>query len=92
MVRTRQYSISEAKNRLPALVHDAEKGASVELTRRGRPVAVLVSLRRLDQLERKVPDLWEALMAFRSRHRLGGVAKALIGLRDRSPGPDGARW
>lgn len=37
------YTITEAKNRLPSLVHRVEKGPAVKLTRHGRPVAVLVS-------------------------------------------------
>lgn len=39
-----QYTISEAKNKLPAIVHSVEKRPSVQLTRRGRPVAVLKSV------------------------------------------------
>jgi prevent-host-death family protein len=40
---TRQVSIAEAKNRLPAIVHQVEKGSGVQLTRYGKPVAVLLS-------------------------------------------------
>jgi prevent-host-death family protein len=36
-------SIAEAKNQLPALVHRAEAGEAVTITRRGKPVAVVVS-------------------------------------------------
>ena len=39
----KRYSIAEARNHLPAIVHDAENGAPIELTRRGKPVAVLIS-------------------------------------------------
>lgn len=33
----------DAKNRLSAVVHDVESGLTVELTRHGKPVAVLLS-------------------------------------------------
>jgi len=36
-------SIAEAKNRLTELLYEAEDGAPVQVTRRGQPVAVLVS-------------------------------------------------
>jgi len=60
--------ITEAKNALAALVHQAESGRPVRLTRRGRPVAVLMSedsYRRLqgDQGERR--DLWEFVSQWR---------------------------
>jgi antitoxin (DNA-binding transcriptional repressor) of toxin-antitoxin stability system len=38
----KRFTISEAKNNLPAIVHSVETGPSVKLTRRGRPVAVLL--------------------------------------------------
>ena len=38
------YSISEAKARLGALVEQAAQGEAVTLTRRGKPVARIVSL------------------------------------------------
>ena len=36
-------SIADARNRLPALVHQAEAGEAVTITRRGKPVAVVIS-------------------------------------------------
>jgi prevent-host-death family protein len=38
----RRHSIAEARSSLPSLVREAESGKSVELTRRGEPVAVLI--------------------------------------------------
>ncbi|MGH8541689.1 MAG: type II toxin-antitoxin system Phd/YefM family antitoxin [Stenotrophobium sp.] len=53
----RESTIREAKNTLTALIHEAESGKPVRLTRRGKPVAVLVSdvaYRRLqDEPERR---------------------------------------
>jgi prevent-host-death family protein len=40
----KRYSIAEARSNLPSIVGQAEAGREIELTRRGKPVAVLVSL------------------------------------------------
>ena len=63
---TDQYTIAEAKNKLPALVHSVEKGPAVKLTRHGRPVAVLLSLREYERLNRKKGDgYWHTLTTLR---------------------------
>jgi prevent-host-death family protein len=38
----KRHSIAEARSSLPSLVREAESGRSIELTRRGEPVAFLV--------------------------------------------------
>jgi prevent-host-death family protein len=40
--RMKQVSIKEAKDRLPALVREAEGGARIVITRNGKPVADVV--------------------------------------------------
>ena len=47
---TKQQSIAEARQNLPTLVRDAEQGETVEFTRRGRPVAVLIGCRAFKRL------------------------------------------
>jgi len=49
----KQFSINEAKNKLPAIIHYVEKGPFVELTRRETPVAVLLSIEEYERLSRK---------------------------------------
>ncbi len=44
-------SIAEAKNTLPRLVHEVEAGSTITLTRRGKPVAVLISCGELEHLQ-----------------------------------------
>ncbi len=59
---SRRHSIAEARNNLPELVRQAESGKSVELTRRGEPVAVLVGRKEYDRLtapSRTFADAWE---------------------------------
>ncbi len=38
-----ESSIAEAKTQLTRLIHQAERGETVHITRRGKPVAVLLS-------------------------------------------------
>ena len=61
-----QYSIADAKNKLPSIVHSVESGAPVTLTRHGRPVAVLLSIRQYQRLGRTREGFWKALESFRS--------------------------
>jgi prevent-host-death family protein len=42
----KQVTISEARRNLPSLVRDVERGLTVALTRRGEPVAVVISTER----------------------------------------------
>ena len=47
---TDRHSIAEARRNLPALIREAENGKEVELTRRGEPVAMLISYRAFKHL------------------------------------------
>jgi prevent-host-death family protein len=46
-----KIAIFEAKNRLTHIIREAEKGDTVELTRHGKPVAVLVGIEKYAQLK-----------------------------------------
>lgn len=63
----KEVTISEAKNKLTAIVHTVEKGPSVKLTRRGRPVAVLVSIAEYEALHGRRPAFWDLLTALRAQ-------------------------
>lgn len=84
----RDISIAEARNKLPALVHSVEGGPAVRLTRRGKPVAMLVSLEEYERLRPRRPDLWRAIEEFRERTDLRelDVDEVFRGVRDPSPG------
>ncbi len=45
-----KFAIFEAKNRLTHIIREAEKGDAVELTRHGKPVAVLVGMEKFAEL------------------------------------------
>ncbi len=86
---TARYSIAEARNHFAKLVHAAEQGARVEVTRRGTPVAVLLSLDEFKRLAPPRPSFSAAAKAFRehrSAEELGELHSALSGVRDRSSG------
>ena len=83
------FSIAEAKDKLPAIIHQVEKGPSVKLTRRGKPVAVLLSLDEYEQMAQKSSGFWNALMTFRQRMHDGRIEitdSDFGGLRHSSPG------
>lgn len=61
------YSIAQAKNDLSRVVHEAETGPPVTLTRRGRPVAVVVSLTDFERMAEGRTDFWTACQKLRSR-------------------------
>ena len=63
---SKHYSIAEAKNHLPAVIHEAEEGEPIEITRHGKPVAVVLSMSEYRRLQGARPDLWTAYEAWRS--------------------------
>ena len=67
---SRRYSIAEARAHLPNLVDQAESGVEVELTRRGQPVAVLVSHGEFERLRGKRSHFGDAYRKFLQKHSL----------------------
>ncbi len=66
----KKYSIAEARDNLSHLIREAETGIQVELTRRGKAVAVLVGIENSERMPDKKPGFWEALQKFRREHDL----------------------
>ena len=61
-------SIAEAKNRLPALLREVETGEALRITRRGRPVAVMLGVQEYESLAAAAkgrPSLNEAISRYR---------------------------
>ncbi|MDR3553294.1 MAG: type II toxin-antitoxin system prevent-host-death family antitoxin [Syntrophobacteraceae bacterium] len=84
-----QYTIAEAKNKLPSIVHSVAKGVPVRLTRHGRPVAVLLSVGRYEKLTRGIEGYWKALESLRNQMKIEDVQISdadFEDLRDASPG------
>lgn len=89
-----ETNIREARNTLTRLVRRVEKGQPVRFTRRGKPVAVLLSAGDYGRLAEQQPrkDPWLALQRWRASLPPGfeGLSRVeLAGLRDRRP--DGGR-
>jgi prevent-host-death family protein len=82
--------VAEAKDRLPSVVR--ETGTSpVEITRRGRPVAVLLSLEDFERLQRGRESFGAAYDRFRATADLSSAGidpGTFEALRERSPGRD----
>lgn len=86
---TKRYSIADARAKLPAIVNQAEAGQEIELTRRGKPVAILLSLQELARLRGAHVRFADAYQKFIAGHRLKevGLEKGYFdSFRDRSIG------
>ena len=46
----KDYSIAQARHDLPAIVHEVERNGRARITRRGRPVAVVLSIAEFERL------------------------------------------
>jgi len=92
---TRRYSLSYAQDNLAEIVREMEEGESVELTEKGKPVAVLVSTEDFERFKRQSPgrreakgDFGEAIEEFRAVMEREGLYydDVFCDVRDRSPG------
>ena len=61
----KQFSIADAKNKLTSIIRDVEEGNSLQITRHGKPIAVLLSIREYELLKTKKGDFWSKLIKFR---------------------------
>ena len=69
----KRYSIAQARANLPAIVDQAEAGLEIELTRRGKPVAVLVSPRELERRKGDDVRFADAYKTFLKKYSLNEV-------------------
>lgn len=84
-----QYSIAQARAKFPAIVSQAESGVPVEVTRRGQPVAVLLSTQEYSRLCGKQESFRHAYREFLGKYNLADVgldSHFASSLRDRNPG------
>ena len=79
----------DARINLPEIVDQAQAGLEVALTRRGRPVAVVVSPRTLDRLKGDRPRFGDAYKKFLETYSLDDVGlrdDVRTPVRDKGPG------
>lgn len=85
----KQYSVADARANLPSLIEEVERGKEVELTRRGKTVAVVISRRDYDRMHSeglRFGDLYRAFLQRYSLSEIGIEAKLLKDIRDRDQG------
>ena len=85
----KSFSIAQARNHFTTLVRELERQPRIQLTRRGKPVAVLLSQREYERIQRTSAGFWDAYGAFRSTADLQRVAidpRVFRAVRDASPG------
>lgn len=66
----KRYSIAEARSNLPTIIDHVQAGAEIELTRRGKSVAVVISPSRLDRLRPDRLGFSNAYKVFLQKHSL----------------------
>jgi prevent-host-death family protein len=89
LIMAKTYSIAEARSNLPKIVDQAAAGAEVELTRRGKPVVVIISHHRLERLRSERPRFGDVYRAFLQKHSLKevGIEDSFFqAVRDRGAG------
>lgn len=62
----KEYSIAEARNLFTAIVRDLETTPSIQLTRRGKPVAMLLAIEEYDRLATGRAGFWDNYQVFRN--------------------------
>ncbi len=85
----KEYSIAEARNQFAAIVHDLKTTPSIQLTRRGKPVAMLLAIEEYERLAAGRAGFWDNYQAFRDAVDLAGldIEPAIFDdLRDALPG------
>ncbi len=84
-----KYTIAEARHNLAAIVHELDEKERIELTRRGEPVAVLLSMRAYRRLAAPRASFWETYQAFRKAFPLSLLdiqPTVFDDVRDHAPG------
>jgi prevent-host-death family protein len=85
-----RYAIAEARANLPSLIDEVEAGATIELTRRGEVVAVMLSISEYQRLSSRRVGFQDAYQEFLKKHSPEDVGIDAAALskqaRDRSPG------
>lgn len=84
-----RMTIADARNHLPQVIHQVERGEPVELTRRGKPVAVILSLDDFERSTYRKKGFLQALEEWREKYdidRNGLEPEEWLPPRDPSPG------
>jgi prevent-host-death family protein len=92
MTKPKRSSIADARANLPQLIRDAEAGKTIELTRRGDGVAVLIGWKNYERLTSQLRPFAEAFDDFRRSVALAELDidpdEVFGDVRDPDPGRD----
>jgi prevent-host-death family protein len=83
------YAIAEARANLPTIIDEVEAGVAVELTRRGKVVAVMISVTEYQRLRSQRTSFQDSYQKFLKKHSLADVGLEpgfARKVRDRSTG------
>jgi prevent-host-death family protein len=86
---TDEYSIAEARHDLASIIHKLERQPAIRITRRGKPVAILLSMREYQRLSAVGDNFWKVYTEFREKFDLAELdiePSIFEDLRDRQPG------
>ena len=82
-----EATISHLKNHLPKIVYDVENGLDIQITRHGKPVAVIVSMDRYNRAFGSGKGIFNAYQHWRTLHpkARGFSDEEIENMHDRSP-------
>lgn len=89
------YSIAQARDKFAAIVHEVEHSSSIEVTRRGKPIAVIISVEEYERLHNGKQDFWDAVVEFRNSIDWETVdigPKIFDDVRAKTSGREGNPW
>ncbi len=82
-----EASISHLKNHLPEYVHSVEQGEDIQITRHGKPVAVIISLERYNRALGSKKGIFSSYLNWRKQYpdAEGFSDKELDDMRNKAP-------
>lgn len=88
-----RYTIAQANNQLSTIVHESEHGTTVRLTRRGKPMVIMLNIDEYTKLCATSNNWWENYLKWHKAADFSNVTNddmdaVFANVRDRSPGRD----
>jgi len=80
-------AISHLKNHLPEIVHKAETGQDIQITRHGKTVAVIVSLKKYNAFFKSEKGIFNAYLRWRKLYpeAVGFTDNEIESMREKDP-------
>jgi cellobiose PTS system EIIB component len=70
MVMSQQYSIEQIPINLDKIIQGVEQGEQIEITKQGKPVAVIIAVTEYEKLLHKKQSFWESIEQFRKEYNV----------------------